>query len=87
MIKRIIAAAALALTAAGAAIAADEPKSTADCMEQVFNQATAAQDKKLSDAKSTEVEELLAKMEDACTSEKFADAAKVSGEITAAIGK
>ncbi|KUO57210.1 MAG: hypothetical protein APF80_04295 [Alphaproteobacteria bacterium BRH_c36] len=87
MIKRIIAAAALAFTATSGAIAADVPKSTADCMEQVFDLATAAQDKNLSDAKTTEIEDLLTKMEDACTSEKFAEAANVSDDITAAIDK
>lgn len=87
MIKRIVLSAALALAATGAAVAADAPKSTADCMEQVFTMATTAQDKKLSDAKSADVEALLQKMEDACTAEKFADAAKIGDEISAAIGK
>lgn len=87
MTTRLVVASALALTAASAAFAADAPKSTADCMDQAFAMATAAQEKKLSDDKSTAVEELLAQMEDACTSEKFAEAAKITDEIGTTIGK
>ncbi|MBU2580198.1 MAG: hypothetical protein KJ622_00575 [Alphaproteobacteria bacterium] len=87
MITRLILASALALAATSAALAADAPKSTAECMEQAFALAGTAQEKKLSDDKAGQVDELLAKMEDACTSEKFADAAKAADEINAAIGK
>lgn len=86
MMKRLVLASALALSASGNAFAADTPKSTAECMEQAFALATTAQEKKLSDDKASQVEELLAKMEDACTSEKFKDAAKVADDITAATG-
>lgn len=86
MIKRLVVAAALGLAATSAAFAADEPKSTAECMEQALALTTSAQEAKLSDDKASQVDELLTKLEDACTSEKFGDAAKVQEEIKAAIG-
>jgi len=87
MITRLVVASALVFTAAGAAFAADTPKSTADCMEQAFNLTSTAQEAKLSDSKAAEVDALLTKMEDACTSNNLSDAAKVQADIEAAIGK
>ena len=85
MINRLAIVCALGLAAAGTAIAADAPKDTKSCMDSVFALAKTAQEKKLSDDKLNQIEGLMTTMEDHCTSEKFADAAKVGAEITAAI--
>ncbi len=87
MINRLAIVGALSLALAGTAFAADAPKDTRSCMDSVFSLAKSAQGKKLSDAKLTEIEALMTKMEDHCTSQKFADAAKVGEQITSAIGK
>ena len=85
MINRLAIVCALGLAAAGTAIAADAPKDTKSCMDSVFALAKTAQEKKLSDDKLNQIEGLMTTMEDHCTSEDFADAAKIGAEITAAI--
>ena len=87
MINRPTIFSALTFVLAGTAFATDVPKDTKSCMNSAFTLAKSAQGKKLSDAKLDEIEALMTKMENHCTSQKFADATKVGEEITAAIGK
>ena len=87
MIDRPAIVSVLTLALAGTAFATDVPKNTKSCMDIAFTLAKSAQGKKLSDAKLDEIEALMTKMEDHCTSQQFADATKVGEEITAAIGK
>ncbi len=87
MIKHVMIAAAFSVATAGAALAADAPKDAKDCMKQAFGLAKSAQDKKLSDAKLNEVEELLAKLESQCEAGDMAKAAAAMDEVSAAIGK
>lgn len=87
MINRLAIVGAVGFALAGTALAADAPKNTRSCMDSVFALAKTAHGKKLSDAKLKDIEGLMTTMEDRCVSKKFAEAAKVGQEITAAIGK
>lgn len=87
MINRLAIVGALGFALAEAALAADAPKDTRSCMDSVFALAKTAQGKKLSDAKLNDIEGLMTTMEDHCIAKKFAEAAKVGQEITAALDK
>lgn len=87
MIRHVIFTAALGLTTVSAAMAAETPKNAEACMQQVYELATSAQKRKLSDAKLNEIEGLLTKMENHCGADELAEAAKVHDAIAAAISK
>lgn len=87
MITRLLVATAAVMATVSLASAADTPSDTKSCMEQVFALAQTAQTNKLADDKLTKAEELMTKMEDYCTAEKFADAAKVSEELSQVVSK
>ncbi len=87
MINRLAIVGALGFALAQTALAADAPKDTRSCMDSVFALAKTAQGKKLFDVKLNNIEDRMTTMKDHCISKKFAEAAKVGQEITAAIGK
>lgn len=87
MIHRFIFLAVVSLMTASATFAADRPRNIDDCMQQVFELANSAQKKRLSDAKLNQVERLLTKMENYCSANALAQAARMQDEIVAAIGK
>ena len=86
MMKRLVIALALSTFAVTSAFAGDPPANKEQCLDQAFKLAESAEGKKLSDDKLETLEKQLTEMETACDAEKFADAAKVAGEISDQIG-
>jgi hypothetical protein len=87
MIDRLIFLTVVSLMTAGTTHAADRPLNIDDCMQQVFELANSAQNKKLSDAKLNQIESLLTKMENYCSANELAKAARMHDEILATIRK
>ncbi len=89
MIKRLILAAAASVALAGASLAQDKPAESAPepaveaCLQQAFDLAQSAEQKKLSDADLDQLEQLLSKMEGHCDANETADADKVGAQIKA----
>lgn len=89
MIKRLILAAAASAALTGAALAQDKPADApADpaveaCLQQAFDLAQSAEQKKLTDADLDQLEQMLSKMEGHCDAKETAEADKVGSEIKA----
>jgi dihydroxyacid dehydratase/phosphogluconate dehydratase len=87
MIKRLILAAAASVALAGASFAQDKPAEPAmdpaaeACLQQAFDLAQTAEQKKLSDTELDQLEQLLSKMEGHCDAKETAEAEKVGTEI------
>lgn len=90
MIKRLILAAAASAALTGASFAQDKPAAEAPadpaveaCLQQAFDLAQSAEQKKLSDADLDQLEQMLSKMEGHCDAKEAAEAEKVGAEIKA----
>jgi len=86
MLKQLVVAAVLGLSAATAASAQDAPKSADDCFKMSMDLFKTADAQKLAEDKRGKVEELLEKMETHCDAKQFAEAAGVAKDVKAAIG-
>ena len=86
MLKRLALAAALAMSLSSMAVAQNAPANADECNSQGAEIAQSAEEKKLDDAKTAKVEELLTKLDEQCQGSKFAEAAATMKDLKAAIG-
>lgn len=85
MLKRLILSGVIALGLSSVAVA-QAPANADECNNQGAEVAQKAEEKKLDDAKTAKVEELLGKLDEQCQGSKFTEAAATIKELNAAIG-
>lgn len=85
MLKRLIFSGVIALGLSSVAMA-QAPANADECNNQGAEIAQKAEEKKLDDAKTAKVEELLGKLDEQCQGSKFEEAAATMKELNAAIG-
>lgn len=84
MLKRLVLAAALGLSATTLAAAQDAPKSADDCFKlsgDLFKSAVS-----VPDDKKEKLEQMIEKLEDHCDAQQFAEAAAIAKEVKGVIG-
>ncbi|MEO0619176.1 MAG: hypothetical protein AAFZ01_07825 [Pseudomonadota bacterium] len=81
MIKNVLITGVFTAAFAGAAFAADTPRSAAECDALVKKTVALFDNKTLSDAQEDKLEALFDSLDNQCASNSYEDAAKTAGEI------
>ena len=87
MLKRLILAGIASTLVCGAAIAQDIAPEQKQCLDNAFELAKSASEKKLPDDQLVALENMLSGMEDACDAKKYTDADAAAAKIKAEISK